>query len=119
MLVSSINAANYRGMTGVPEVASANTRVLTGSLMHCVHVDTVLDAAQLPTGHYILELEELHRPRRNAVPLQVHQPLTQLMMDLGPPLFKLTGLAIGNGLTDPQLQVSNAECNTHCYIVVA
>ena len=25
---------------------------------------------------------------------------------LGPPLFKLTGLAIGNGLTDPATQVS-------------
>ena len=26
---------------------------------------------------------------------------------LGPPLFKLTGLAVGNGLTDPATQVSN------------
>lgn len=45
-------------------------------------------------------------PRQSAAPLQVHQPIPQLMMDLGPPLFQLKGLAIGNGLTDPQLQVS-------------
>ena len=51
-------------------------------------------------------MEELRRPHQNGVPLQVHQPIPQLMMDLGPPLFQLTGLAIGNGLTDPQLQVN-------------
>lgn len=59
----------------------------------------------MPIGHYILEMEELHRPRQDAVPLQVHQPVPQLMMDLGAPLFQLKGLAIGNGLTDPHLQV--------------
>lgn len=51
-------------------------------------------------------MEELYRPRPNALPLQVHQPIPQVMMDLGPPLFRLVGLGIGNGLTDPQLQVS-------------
>ena len=31
--------------------------------------------------------------------------MSETMLQLGPPLFRLTGLAIGNGLTDPALQV--------------
>ena len=43
------------------------------------------------------------------------QPVSETMLRLGPPLFKLVGLAIGNGLTDPSLQVTTAEgCTGYC-----
>ena len=32
--------------------------------------------------------------------------MSETMLQLGPPLFRLTGLAVGNGLTDPALQVA-------------
>ena len=51
-------------------------------------------------------MEAAHGQRQSRAPLQVQQAIPEAMMDLGAPLFSLTGLAIGNGLTDPQLQVS-------------
>ena len=51
-------------------------------------------------------MEQAHGIRQGEAPLQVQRHIPQAMMGLGPPLFSLTGLAIGNGLTDPQLQVS-------------
>ncbi len=57
------------------------------------------------TGHYILQLEHIHRPGPAQPQLLETQEVPAQMLQLGPPLFKLAGLAIGNGLTDPKLQV--------------
>ena len=38
-------------------------------------------------------------------PLLKSRQMSENMLQLGPPLFRLTGLAVGNGLTDPALQV--------------
>ena len=57
------------------------------------------------TGHYILQLEHMHRPDPAQPQLLETQEMPAQMLQLGPPLFKLAGLAIGNGLTDPKLQV--------------
>ena len=38
--------------------------------------------------------------------LLTRRQLPKRATDLGPPLFKLAGLAIGNGLTDPATQAS-------------
>lgn len=53
--------------------------------------------------HFVLQFEvELGlRPDR----LLHHRPLPPATLELGPPLFKLLGAAIGNGLTNPQAQV--------------
>lgn len=40
-----------------------------------------------------------------AQPLLKTREMSESMLQLGPPLFKLAGLAVGNGLTDPSLQV--------------
>ena len=57
-------------------------------------------------GHYILQLEHMHKPEQPAQPQLVEtQEVPTQMLQLGPPPFKLAGLAIGNGLTDPKLQV--------------
>ena len=56
-------------------------------------------------GHYILQLEQAHRPDHSQPKLMEVQHIPNEMLQLGPPLFKLAGLAIGNGLTDPKLQV--------------
>ncbi len=56
-------------------------------------------------GHYILQLEHMHRPEPTQPQLVETQEVPAQMLQLGPPLFKLAGLAIGNGLTDPKLQV--------------
>ena len=39
-------------------------------------------------------------------PLLKSREMSETMLQLGPPLFRLTGLAVGNGLTDPALQVA-------------
>lgn len=52
-----------------------------------------------------------------AKPALMHtQQLSPQMLQLGPPLFQLAGLAIGNGLTDPQLQVSSSY---HIFFLLA
>lgn len=56
-------------------------------------------------GHYILQLGHMHRPEPAQPQLLETQEVPAQMLQLGPPLFKLAGLAIGNGLTDPKLQV--------------
>ena len=51
-------------------------------------------------------------------PLLKSREMSETMLQLGPPLFRLTGLAIGNGLTDPALQVgfvrAPAVCKAAC-----
>ncbi len=47
----------------------------------------------------------MHRPEPAQPQLVETQEVPAQMLQLGPPLFKLAGLAIGNGLTDPKLQV--------------
>lgn len=42
-------------------------------------------------------------------PLLRSRELSEIMLQLGPPLFRLTGLAVGNGFTDPALQVAFAR----------
>ena len=59
----------------------------------------------MSAGHYILQMQQAHEASPARPPLLHTQPLSQQMLQLGPPLFQLAGLAIGNGLTDPQLQV--------------
>lgn len=50
-------------------------------------------------------MEEAHEQSRAGQPGLLHRrQLPKRATDLGPPLFKLTGLAIGNGLTDPATQ---------------
>ncbi len=61
------------------------------------------------TGHYILQLEQAHRPGSSQHQLTELQEVSSQVLQLGPPLFKLAGLAIGNGLTDPKLQVSTLQ----------
>ena len=56
------------------------------------------------TGHFILEMEQV-TPRSQS--LLQKRLLPERATALGSPLFKLTGLAIGNGLTDPATQVSD------------
>ena len=58
------------------------------------------------TGHFILEMEDAHSESRMGKQAQLleRRQLPKRATDLGPPLFKLTGLAIGNGLTDPATQ---------------
>ena len=42
----------------------------------------------------------------NLTASQLKSPeMSETMLQLGPPLFRLAGLAVGNGLTDPALQV--------------
>ena len=56
-------------------------------------------------GHFILEMEAAAAGRKNGSRLlQQKTQLSQRAGDLGPPLFNMTGLAIGNGLTDPATQ---------------
>ena len=58
------------------------------------------------TGHFILEMERLHgirQPSQNYPELAGRLPPHAAVM--GRPNFKLVGLAIGNGLTDPETQV--------------
>lgn len=57
-------------------------------------------------GHYILQMEQTSNPDASQQLLET-QEVSETMLRLGPPLFKLTGLAIGNGLTDPTLQVTS------------
>lgn len=59
----------------------------------------------LSTGHYILQLGHMHKPDPAQPQLLETQEVPAQMLQLGAPLFKLAGLAIGNGLTDPKLQV--------------
>ena len=47
----------------------------------------------------------MHRLEPAQPQLVETQEVPAQMLQLGPPLFKLAGLAIGNGLTDPKLQV--------------
>lgn len=56
-------------------------------------------------GHYILQLGHMHKPDPAQPQLLETQEVPAQMLQLGAPLFKLAGLAIGNGLTDPKLQV--------------
>ncbi|KAL3157467.1 hypothetical protein ABBQ32_011934 [Trebouxia sp. C0010 RCD-2024] len=55
-------------------------------------------------GHYILQMEQV-RTCAPPQPLLKTRAMSVTAQQLGPPLFKLAGLAIGNGLTDPALQV--------------
>lgn len=57
-------------------------------------------------GHFILEMEgAAGDPRGRGLALQHVRELPRRAIDLGPPRFKLTGLAVGDGLTDPATQV--------------
>ena len=67
---------------------------------------------QLPTcnlqcaGHLILEMEgAAGDPWGRGQALRHVRELPKRATDLGPPRFKLTGLAVGDGLTDPATQV--------------
>lgn len=53
-------------------------------------------------GHFVLQIEEEHGQNKHV--LTHRRPLPQRALELGPPLFNLAGLAIGNGLTDPRTQ---------------
>ncbi|BDA47762.1 probable serine carboxypeptidase CPVL [Coccomyxa sp. Obi] len=56
-------------------------------------------------GHFVLQIEEqLGQDRRRAL-LSQRRLLPQRALEMGPPLFDLAGLAVGNGLTDPRTQV--------------
>ena len=58
-------------------------------------------------GHFILEMEgAAGDPRERVQALQHVRELPKRATDLGPPRFKLTGLAVGDGLTDPATQVA-------------
>ena len=67
-------------------------------------------------GHYILQMQQVHQTNPDRPALQHTKPFSDEMLELGPPVFKLAGLAIGNGLTDPQLQVDQELL--HCCILV-
>ncbi|CAK0783932.1 hypothetical protein CVIRNUC_007135 [Coccomyxa viridis] len=57
-------------------------------------------------GHFILEMERAAGdPRGIGQALQHVRELPKRATDLGPPRFRLTGLAVGDGLTDPATQV--------------
>lgn len=43
--------------------------------------------------------------------------MSETTLQLGPPLFHLAGLAVGNGLTDPALQVGSASRATDCRVL--
>ena len=70
----------------------------------CAASNALVSAAAY-AGHFVLEMEEAHDQSRARQQALLHRrQLPKRATDLGPPLFKLTGLAIGNGLTDPATQ---------------
>ncbi|CAL8469775.1 g9317 [Coccomyxa elongata] len=56
-------------------------------------------------GHFVLQIEEQLGQNRQSPTLSQRRLLPQRALEMGPPLFDLAGLAIGNGLTDPRTQV--------------
>lgn len=61
-------------------------------------------------GHFVLQIEEQLGQIRQSPLLSQRRLLPQRALEIGPPLFDLAGLAIGNGLTDPRTQVRTARC---------
>ncbi|KAK9811811.1 hypothetical protein WJX72_010540 [[Myrmecia] bisecta] len=57
-------------------------------------------------GHFILDMEQHYGLNRRPSGLCHTRALPQRALALGPPVFCLAGLAIGNGLTDPFRQVT-------------
>ena len=79
-----------------------------GRAIHASSAASVSTAAH--AGHFILEMEAAHGESMDGQPeLQERRQLPKRARDLGPPLFKLTGLAIGNGLTDPATQARHSS----------
>ena len=95
----------------------------TQSTSPLAHLTVILQVAQtspcLRAGHYILQMQQAHQVKPARPALMHTQPLSQQMLQLGPPLFQLAGLAIGNGLTDPQLQVLPGFCCIRIIILLA
>ena len=69
-------------------------------------------------GHYILQMQHIW-DRTLPQPLLKTREMSEAQKQLGPPLFRLAGLAIGNGLTDPALQVVSADCVSDCHACLA
>lgn len=59
-------------------------------------------------GHFIVQAQMAAQDP--AVPLSSLRAFSESARNLGPPLFKLAGLAIGNGLTAPVSQVCSFLC---------
>ena len=68
----------------------------------------LFDCWHIIVGHFILQMQRVWNPTVSQ-PLLKSREMSETMLQLGPPLFRLTGLAVGNGLTDPALQVGFAR----------
>ena len=93
-----------------------STRALETGLQFAAEQILSLSHAHDAVGHYILQMQQASDMTAYK-PLLGSRQMSQTMLQLGPPQFKLFGLAIGNGLTDPTLQVMIlsavlALCNT-------
>ena len=59
----------------------------------------------LSAGHFVLQVEAAHGQQRSGrAALKESRALPERALRMGPPVFDLAGLAIGNGLTDPRTQ---------------
>lgn len=58
----------------------------------------------LGAGHYILQMKRLYGAKTLEAAYPLAASLPPNAADFGPPKFRLEGLAIGNGLTDPIAQ---------------
>lgn len=72
--------------------------------MHCS--DSLIPSSN--AGHFILQMEERGGGLRWKAPPLQHSRRTS-GRPLQPPVFRLAGLAIGDGLTDPLTQVRRLE----------
>lgn len=57
-------------------------------------------------GHFVLHMEARHGRARATLAAAGALRVPDAADALGPPLFRLAGLAVGNGLTDPPTQVN-------------
>lgn len=61
-------------------------------------------------GHFVLQMEARHGRARAELAATDALHVPDAADALGPPLFRLVGLAVGNGLTDPPTQVTRVGC---------
>lgn len=79
-------------------------------------LQSVMPQSRRFTGHYIHMMERVYDMRDERPEHPAHRTISAVASSFGAPKFRLQGLAIGNGLTDPGMQVGSSNV-AHRYAV--